>query len=147
MLPTSQLYRVLNHAPVWSLSLWALLLAACGGGNSGSSFAWLPTTGASTVPAAPGNTTTTNTSGVVVGSYFVNAKVCLDINSNGRCDGDEPSTRSDKQGRFTLAGSGAGIVADSDPQAEYQETVNKSRGLLKAIEITEQRTREAGQGR
>src|SRR5204862_4836749 len=28
---------------------------------------------------------------------------------------------------------GAGIVADSDPEAEYQETLNKARGLLKAI--------------
>ena len=33
---------------------------------------------------------------------------------------------------------GAGIVADSVPAAEYQETLNKARGLLKAIEITEQ---------
>lgn len=32
---------------------------------------------------------------------------------------------------------GAGIVADSDPASEYQETLNKARGLLKAIEITE----------
>ena len=34
---------------------------------------------------------------------------------------------------------GAGIVADSDPASEYQETLNKARGLLKAIEITERR--------
>ena len=34
---------------------------------------------------------------------------------------------------------GAGIVADSDPPTEYQETLNKARGLLKAIEITESR--------
>jgi len=34
---------------------------------------------------------------------------------------------------------GAGIVADSVPESEYQETLNKARGLLKAIEITEQR--------
>jgi anthranilate synthase component 1 len=34
---------------------------------------------------------------------------------------------------------GAGIVADSDPESEYQETLNKARGLLKAIEITERR--------
>jgi anthranilate synthase component 1 len=33
---------------------------------------------------------------------------------------------------------GAGIVADSDPTSEYQETLNKARGLLKAIELTEQ---------
>jgi anthranilate synthase component 1 len=32
---------------------------------------------------------------------------------------------------------GAGIVADSVPEAEYQETVNKARALLKAIEIAE----------
>jgi anthranilate synthase component 1 len=34
---------------------------------------------------------------------------------------------------------GAGIVADSQPALEYQETLNKARGLLKAIEITERR--------
>ncbi len=34
---------------------------------------------------------------------------------------------------------GAGIVADSDPTSEYQETLNKARGLLKAVEITERR--------
>ena len=34
---------------------------------------------------------------------------------------------------------GAGIVADSVPKLEYEETLNKARGLLKAIEITEQR--------
>jgi len=34
---------------------------------------------------------------------------------------------------------GAGIVADSQPEAEWNETLNKARGLLKAIEITEQR--------
>jgi anthranilate synthase component 1 len=32
---------------------------------------------------------------------------------------------------------GAGIVADSQPTAEYQETVNKARGLMRAISITE----------
>jgi anthranilate synthase component 1 len=39
---------------------------------------------------------------------------------------------------------GAGIVADSVPALEYQETLNKARGLLKAIEITEQRSRQSG---
>ena len=34
---------------------------------------------------------------------------------------------------------GAGIVADSVPESEYQETLNKARGLLKAIEITRHR--------
>jgi anthranilate synthase component 1 len=30
---------------------------------------------------------------------------------------------------------GAGIVADSDPAREYQETVNKASAMLRAIEI------------
>ncbi|MCH2594960.1 MAG: anthranilate synthase component I [Pirellulales bacterium] len=34
---------------------------------------------------------------------------------------------------------GAGIVADSVPELEYQETLNKARGLLKAIEVTRER--------
>ena len=32
---------------------------------------------------------------------------------------------------------GAGIVADSQPDLEYQETINKAKGLLRAIEIAE----------
>ena len=34
---------------------------------------------------------------------------------------------------------GAGIVYDSIAESEYEETLNKARGLLKAIEITQQR--------
>jgi anthranilate synthase component 1 len=34
---------------------------------------------------------------------------------------------------------GAGLVADSVPATEYEETLNKARGMLKAIEITERR--------
>jgi anthranilate synthase component 1 len=33
--------------------------------------------------------------------------------------------------------SGAGLVADSKPDAEYQETVNKASGMLKAIDMAE----------
>jgi len=29
---------------------------------------------------------------------------------------------------------GGGVVADSDPESEYQETVNKSRALIRAAE-------------
>lgn len=39
---------------------------------------------------------------------------------------------------------GAGIVADSVPESEYQETLNKARGLLKAIEITRERLEAGG---
>ena len=43
-----------------------------------------------------------------------------------------------QQGRAYVQ-AGAGIVADSEPAAEYRETLNKARGLLKAIELTERR--------
>jgi len=43
------------------------------------------------------------------------------------------------QGNTAYVQAGAGIVADSDPTSEYHETLNKARGLLKAIEITERR--------
>jgi anthranilate synthase component 1 len=32
---------------------------------------------------------------------------------------------------------GAGVVADSSPAGEYQETVNKAKGLLRAISVAE----------
>jgi anthranilate synthase component 1 len=32
---------------------------------------------------------------------------------------------------------GGGIVADSDPETEYRETLNKARALLSAISIAE----------
>jgi len=41
-----------------------------------------------------------------------------------------------KDGKVHLQ-AGAGIVADSDPAAEYQETVNKAMGVVKAIEMAE----------
>jgi anthranilate synthase component 1 len=46
------------------------------------------------------------------------------------------------QGNKAYIQAGAGIVADSVPAEEYQETLNKARGLLKAVEITEARLKE-----
>jgi anthranilate synthase component 1 len=34
---------------------------------------------------------------------------------------------------------GAGIVADSDPTGEYNETINKATGLIRAIQMTHDR--------
>jgi anthranilate synthase component 1 len=45
------------------------------------------------------------------------------------------------QGNRAYVQVGAGIVADSVPEMEYQETLSKARGLLKAIELTEARKR------
>jgi anthranilate synthase component 1 len=36
---------------------------------------------------------------------------------------------------------GCGVVADSDPDAEYEETLSKARALISAIELTSQRLR------
>ena len=30
---------------------------------------------------------------------------------------------------------GAGIVADSDPEKEYEETINKAAGMMKAVRL------------
>lgn len=111
MLPNLPLPRALTGLPSSSLGLVALLLASCGGGGGGGGGVPFALPPAATTPA-PAPAASSNVSGVVVGSYFVNAKVCLDINANGRCDADEPSTRTDKQGGFTLAGASAGIVAE-----------------------------------
>ena len=39
------------------------------------------------------------------------------------------------QGERIYLQAGAGIVADSDPQAEHQETLNKAMGVRKALDI------------
>ena len=41
------------------------------------------------------------------------------------------------QGNVAYVQAGAGIVADSVPTTEYQETLSKAKGLLKAVEIAE----------
>jgi anthranilate synthase component I len=41
------------------------------------------------------------------------------------------------KGRKAMIHAGAGIVTDSDPENEYQETMNKARAMLRAIELAE----------
>ncbi len=41
------------------------------------------------------------------------------------------------KGNKVYVQAGAGIVADSEPEKEYKECVNKARGMLKAIELAE----------
>jgi anthranilate synthase component 1 len=47
------------------------------------------------------------------------------------------------QGQTAYIQAGGGVVYDSDPSSEYQETVDKARGLLKAIEIAEKQLTSA----
>lgn len=73
------------------------ILSACGGGGSDSP--------APTPPAA------TSIKGVVADGYLQGAKVCLDINANGRCDGSEPSASSNESGAYEMSGITAGDEA------------------------------------
>jgi anthranilate synthase component 1 len=41
------------------------------------------------------------------------------------------------KGRQAYIQAGAGIVADSNPEHEYEETCNKARAMMKAIELAE----------
>ncbi|MFW6165975.1 MAG: acid phosphatase, partial [Ralstonia sp.] len=77
--------RALRLLPVTAMV--AASMSACGGSDSNSS--------------------ASNTSGVVTGSYFEHAKVCIDANNNGKCDAGEVSTYTDTNGAYTLAGTGA----------------------------------------
>ncbi|HYY25358.1 MAG TPA: anthranilate synthase component I [Candidatus Udaeobacter sp.] len=45
------------------------------------------------------------------------------------------------KGKKVFIHAGAGIVADSDPEMEYQETLNKARAMLNAVDLAEQWTR------
>ncbi len=42
------------------------------------------------------------------------------------------------KGKKVFINAGAGIVADSEPETEYQETLNKARVMLRAVELAEQ---------
>jgi anthranilate synthase component 1 len=39
------------------------------------------------------------------------------------------------QGKHAYLQAGAGIVADSDPASEYQESIDKAQALLRAVEM------------
>ncbi|MCK5160306.1 MAG: chorismate-binding protein, partial [Candidatus Aureabacteria bacterium] len=41
------------------------------------------------------------------------------------------------KGKKAFIQAGAGIVADSVPEKEYYETVNKAKGMIKAVELAE----------
>jgi anthranilate synthase component 1 len=47
------------------------------------------------------------------------------------------------QGQNAYIHAGAGIVADSDPESEYRETLSKASAMLRAIELAEQWRRKS----
>lgn len=88
--------RAIRLLPLAAIA--AASLAACGGSDN--------------APATPAATT----SGVVTGSYYEHAKVCIDANANAVCDSGETSVFSDRNGAFTLAGTGP-VVAEINTDA------------------------------
>ena len=80
-------------------------LTACGGSNDAIV---VGTPAAGTTPATTPATVTT--AGIVTGSYYQNALVCIDANVNGRCDTGETATRTDAGGAFSLSGASTGAV-------------------------------------
>lgn len=102
-------------------SLSALLLcglSACGGGGGGLT----TSNGVSTM------------SGTVIDGLIENAKVCLDVNGNLRCDSGEPSTTTDKDGKYTISYNGyvdgmhviAEVTADSKDADDLGKTIGQA---------------------
>jgi len=84
--------------------------------------------------SACGGSASAVTSGAVIGSYFQNAKVCLDLNNNGVCDAGEPSSTSDSQGKYSLSGSDASVVAEILPGAvRFDPATNTSTPVTSKI--------------
>jgi hypothetical protein len=98
---------------VSALSILLGTLVACSGGG-----------GSSSSSTAAGSTTTL--SGKVIDGYIIGATVCLDVNSNNRCDAGEPTTTSMAGGAYTLpayTGSIAGlqVIAEVGPTARDED--------------------------
>ena len=106
----SRACRPLRRFSPWPTALAAAaLMAACGGGGGGG---FLPIVGTGGSPGSgTGGTPAATTHGVVTGSYYRKATVCIDTNSNGRCDSGEPTGTTDDNGAFTLQGQGP-VVAE-----------------------------------
>lgn len=103
---------------VFIQSLSALLLCgltACGGGGGGLT----TSNGVSTM------------SGAVIDGLIENAKVCLDVNGNLLCDAGEPSTTTDKDGKYAISYNGsvdgmhviAEVTADSKDADDLGKTI------------------------
>ena len=84
-------------ATLWTAASGALLLSGCGGGGSGGTF-----NGGIGQPGA-------QVSGKAIDGYLAGAKVCLDLNRNGACDANEPSTLTGADGSYALPVSGSVI--------------------------------------
>ena len=90
----------------------AAVLSACGSSSSSSANA---------------------TSGVVTGSYFRHAKVCIDTNGDGRCGVGEPSAYTDDNGAFTLNGRGALVVEVGTDATRYDPDTRTAEAVTQPL--------------
>lgn len=97
--------RVNRNMTLTAVAAAVSLLAACGGGGSGGSSASAPTgtplsiqgtvSGSIFKPGSAAEPT-------MVPTVYQNAQICVDANSNGKCDSDENPVRTDAAGKFAL---------------------------------------------
>jgi len=95
------------------LALAVASLSSCGGSDNGGGPAPKPT------PVTPSETPTF--SGKAADGYLASALVCLDLNSNLKCDSDEPNAITDEQGNYTLE-------ATTEQKAAYSVVVKAIAG-------------------
>lgn len=85
------------------------LLAACGGGGGG------------TKDAAP----LSYVAGTSIDGYLANAKVCVDLNLNFKCDTDEPFAITNANGEYAIAWSGgdaSGLVVITETSKDTKDS-------------------------
>lgn len=115
--------KLVRHLTPWPTAIAAAaLVAACGGGDSGPGFFGFPSSSAGPT-----------TSGVVTGSYYRNAKVCIDANNNGRCDSGEVSTTTDANGAFTLKGEGAVVAEIGTSSKRFNPATNTESAVTQPL--------------
>ncbi|GGP18346.1 acid phosphatase [Silvimonas iriomotensis] len=91
-------------------------LTACGGGGGDNAV-----------------TSAKTSSGVVVGSYFRHAKVCVDTNNNGKCDTGEPFAYTDDNGAYTVNGQGTVIAEIGTDATRYDPTTGTATPVTSAL--------------
>ncbi|WP_156905432.1 hypothetical protein [Chitinibacter tainanensis] len=94
--------KAIQTSTVMTAAALTSILAACGGSSS---------------PSTPLATPVASTKGTVVGSYFKNVIVCEDVNSNLICDANEPKSKTNEKGEFTLPKTRSQLVAEIGPES------------------------------
>jgi hypothetical protein len=145
-MPSLRTVATKKNLGLTAIAAGAALLAACGGSDNNNSTPSTPATPAVTmsgVVAASGFTPGSATDPTIKAGYYQGALVCIDANSNGKCDTAENPATTDANGKFSYSSSAAGaLIADIGTSATNTATGTKvaSRLVLRAVaaQVTEQ---------